>query len=308
MNTECALCGTPLTSMDTLLGENKLSDGGVLCNKCLNKATNINKDLVSDLGNYSIVQIRSMVLNEGGEPEMTIETESFEAIQIAQPRIVETPSQSIQFTYTPDEPSRLDEIKDQIVATGAKLSLFVNSEVEELVNVLDENEKLIAIAEGKYLHNNLEGIVVSTERRIIFVDKKFFGGVFENEFPLHKVSSVQHDTSLMSSTLKVYTPGFTAEFKLYIKSAAKNFHDAVQDYIGRSEDQIRLQQMQAQQQQQQQQQQVVQQPPKPQQNSEQKAAPSLIFEQLERLGKLRELGVLTEEEFAEQKKKLLDKL
>ena len=49
MNTDCALCGLPLTSMDTLLGENKLSDGGALCNKCLNKATNINKELVSDL-------------------------------------------------------------------------------------------------------------------------------------------------------------------------------------------------------------------------------------------------------------------
>ncbi|AZA49945.1 hypothetical protein EG346_17975 [Chryseobacterium carnipullorum] len=304
MNTECSLCGSPLTSMDTLLGENKLSEGGILCNKCLNKATNINKDLVSDLGNYNIVQIRNMVLNGVAEQEMAIETEEFQTIQIAQPRIVETPSQSIQFTYTPDAPSRLDEIKDQIVATGAKLSLFVNSEVEELVNVLDENEKLIAIAEGKYLYNNLEGIVVSTEKRIIFIDKKFFGGVFENEFPLHKVSSVQHDTSLMSSTLKVYTPGFTAEFKLYIKSAAKNFYDAVKDYIGRSEDQIRLQQMQAKIQQQP----IVQQPHPAQSNSEHKEAPAVIFDQLEKLGKLREIGVLTEEEFAEQKKKLLAKL
>ncbi|PTT26917.1 hypothetical protein DBR28_17545 [Chryseobacterium sp. HMWF028] len=33
-----------------------------------------------------------------------------------------------------------------------------------------------------------------------------------------------------------------------------------------------------------------------------------IFEQLEKLGKLRENGILTDEEFAEQKKKLLDKL
>ncbi|PIF46120.1 uncharacterized protein DUF4428 [Chryseobacterium sp. 52] len=304
MNTECSLCGTPLTSMDTLLGENKLSDGGILCNKCLNKATNVNKDLVSDLAKYTIVQIRSMVLNGGGEQEMAIETEEFQTIEIAQPRIVETPSQSIQFTYTADAPSRLDELKDQIVATGARLSLFVDSEVEELVNVLDQDEKLIAIAEGKYLYNNLEGIVVSTEKRIIFIDKKFFGGVFENEFPLHKVSSVQHDTSLMSSTLKVYTPGFTAEFKLYIKSAAKNFYDAVQSYIGRSEDQIRLQQMQAKLQQQQ----TVQQPQPSQSNSDEKEAPAVIFEQLEKLGKLREMGVLTEEEFAEQKKKLLAKL
>jgi hypothetical protein len=304
MSTECSLCGTPLTSMDTLLGENKLSDGGILCNKCLNKATNINKDLVSDLGNYNMAQIRNMVLNGDTEQELAIETEEFQTIQIAQPRIVETPSQSIQFTYTADAPSRLDEIKDQIVATGAKLSIFVDSEVEELVNVLDKDENLIAIAEGKYLYNNLEGIVVSTEKRIIFVDKKFFGGVFENEFPLHKVSSVQHDTSLISSTLKVYTPGFTAEFKLYIKSAAKNFFDAIENYIGRSEDQIRLQQMQAKAQQQQ----AVQQPQQSQPESGQKEEPAVIFEQLEKLGKLREIGVLTEEEFAEQKKKLLAKL
>ncbi|KFF26079.1 PH domain-containing protein [Chryseobacterium vrystaatense] len=302
MNTECALCGTPLTSMDTLLGENKLSDGGILCNKCLNKATNINKDLVSDLVNYSIVQIRDMVLEGDQEPEVVTESERVDIVEPSGLDIVPTPSQSIQFTYTADAPSRLDEIKDQIVATGAKLSIFVNSEVEELVNVLDKNEKLIAIAEGKYLYNDLEGIVIATEKRIIFVDKKFFGGVFENEFPLHKVTLIQHDTSLISSTLKVFTPGFTAEFKLYIKSAAKNFCDAVQNHISRSSvDQIRPQQAQPIPQQ------TVQQPQQSQQSSD-KETSAVVFEQLEKLGKLREMGVLTEEEFAEQKKKLLAKL
>lgn len=298
MNTQCALCETPLTSMDTLLGENKLSDGGILCNKCLNKATAVNKDLVSDLGNYNILQIRTMVSVERPEVEEPGKIEDIQIV-ISQPRIVETPSQSIQFTYTADEPTRLDVIKDQLVATGAKLSIFVDGEVDELVNVLDKDEKIIAAAEGKYLHNNREGIIVGTERRIIFVDKKFFGGVFENEFPMNKVSSVQHETGLMFSTLKVFTPGFIAEFKLYIKSAAKAFADAVKDYAGRTESQIKTQQEQARQQQ--------QQHPKPQQHTE-KETPAIIFEQLEKLGKLRELGVLTEEEFAEQKKKLLAKL
>ncbi|KMQ64928.1 hypothetical protein ACM46_12030 [Chryseobacterium angstadtii] len=296
MNTECALCITPLTAMDTLLGENKLADGGILCNKCLNKATNVNKDLVSDLANYSIVQIRNMVLTDAGEEKE--EVEKVEEVIISQPRIVPTPSQSIQFTYTADAPTRLDEIKDQIVATTAKLSIFVDREVEELVNILDKNEKLIAVAEGKYLYNDLEGIVVSTEKRIIFINKKILGGVFENEFPLHKVSSIQHDTGLISSTLKVYTPGFTAEFKLHLKSAAKNFSEAVQDFIGSSGSQKAEHKPQER---------------KPetveiQQNSEQKEDPAIIFEQLEKLGKLRELGVLTEEEFAEQKKKLLARL
>lgn len=300
MNTQCALCGTVLTSMDTLLGENKLADGGILCNKCLNAATAVNKDLVSDLMKYNIMQIRNMV------PANEVEVEKPEALEdlqivISQPRIVETPSQSIQFTYTADAPTRLDEIKDQLVATGARLSLFVNSEVDELVNVLDKEEKIIAAAEGKYLHNNREGLIIGTERRIIFVDKKFFGGVFENEFPFHRVSSVQHDTGLMFSTLKVFTSGFTGEFKLYIKSAGKAFADAVKDYVGRTESQIRAQQEQARRQQ------AVQQTPKPQQEIE-KETPAVILEQLEKLGKLRELGVLTEEEFAEQKKKLLAKL
>lgn len=299
MNTECALCGTPLTSMDTLLGENKLSDGGILCNKCLNKATDINKDLVSDLLNYNIVQIRDMVLEGDREPETVTESEKVDTVEPSGLDIVPTPSQSIQFTYTADAPSRLDEIKDQIVATGAKLSIFVNSEVDELVNVLDKDEKLIAIAEGKYLYNDLEGIVISTEKRIIFIDKKFFGGVFENEFPLHKVTLIQHDTGLISSTLKVYTPGFTAEFKFYIKSAAKKFCDAVQNHISRSSvDQIRPQQAQT----------IPQQTVQQSQQSTEKEASAVVFEQLEKLGKLRELGVLTEEEFAEQKKKLLAKL
>ena len=160
MNTDCALCGLPLTSMDTLLGENKLSDGGALCNKCLNKATNINKDLVSDLANYTLVQIRDIVLRESIEEEEPLEPEI--------PTPVMTTQSSFQVSSTTETPSRLDEIKNQIASLNARLSIFVNSEVNELVNVLDKNEKIIAIAEGKYLYNNLEGILVSTESRVVF--------------------------------------------------------------------------------------------------------------------------------------------
>lgn len=292
MNTDCALCGSPLTSMDTLLGENKLSDGGALCNKCLNKATNINKDLVSDLANYSLIEIRDIVLKESTQEEEPIEEE------IPVPRMMTEISESVPFNSTTDAPSRIDEIKDQIVALNAKLSIFVNSEVNELVNVLDKSEKIIAIAEGKYLYNNLEGILVSTERRVVFVDKKFFGGVFENEFPFYKITSMQHSSGLLSSELKLFTEGFKAEFKLYSRSAAKVFYDAIQNNVYTSQ----------QQQQQQQQVQSVQQAQKHQSSLVKDEDPALIFDKLEKLGKLRESGILTDEEFAEQKKKLLDKL
>lgn len=295
MNTDCALCGLPLTSMDTLLGENKLSDGGILCNKCLNKATNINKDLVSDLARYSLVQIRDIVLSESVEDdEEPIEVE----ILVPQAQVITETSHSFQFSFTTggtSPASRLDEIKDQIVALNARLSIFVNSEVKELVNVLDKNEKIIAIAEGKYLYNNLEGILVSTESRVVFVDKKFFGGVFENEFPHDKITSMQHSAGLMSSELKIFTDSFKAEFKLYNRSAAKIFYDAIHGYVYKSGNQSAKQQ-------------PVKQSERSQPGPVKKEDPAVIFDKLEKLGKLRENGILTEEEFAEQKKKLLDKL
>ncbi|MFZ4928830.1 PH domain-containing protein [Chryseobacterium sp. Mn2064] len=292
MNTDCALCGLPLTSMDTLLGENKLSDGGVLCNKCLNKATNIDKDLVSDLASYSLLQIRDIVLHGSIEEEEPVETD------IPNLRVATEVSQPIQTGYTTETPNRLDEIKGQIASLNANLSIFVNSEVKELVNVLEKDEKIIAIAEGKYLYNNLEGILVSTQNRIVFVDKKFFGGVSENEFPHYKITSMQHSNGMLSSELKLFTDGPKAEFKLYNRNAAKTFYDAIQANIYSSQNQERVEKEISQ----------VKDIEKPQQTPVKKEDPSVIFDKLEKLGKLRESGILTDEEFTEQKKKLLDKL
>lgn len=295
MNTNCALCGIPLTSMDTVLGENKLSDGGILCNKCLNKATGINKDLVYDLINYSLAEVRGIMLGESIAAKEEEEIETPSTVKESVSRTVVTFSHSIQLNINKrEESTRLDEIKDQIVALNAQLSIFANTEVNELVNVLDSNEKLIAIAEGKYLYNSLEGILVSTERRIIFIDKKLLGSVTEDEFPHHKIASVQHSYGLISSELKLFTrDGIKAEFKLYNRNAAKNFYESIQSYINRPQNSSVVEMQ------------------KYNQSTEEiskKDETIAIFDKLEKLGKLRESGILTNEEFEEQKKKLLGKL
>ncbi|MFP3831631.1 PH domain-containing protein [Chryseobacterium sp. SIMBA_028] len=288
MNTNCALCGIPLTSMDTVLGENKLSDGGILCNKCLNKATNINKDLVYDLGNYSLVQVRDIVLGESIEKEEEITLEP--VVESSVSRTVVTFSHSFQVNVgkkEPEKPTRLDEIKDQIIALNTQISIFANVEVNELANVLDRDERLIAITEGKYLNNNLDGILISTERRVIFIDRNFFSNTVENDFPHHKIVSVQHSYGLVSSELKLYTnEGIKAEFKLNNRNAAKIFYEAIQNYIHSPQNPLRQQH----------------------QKSIREEDAEAVFEKLEKLGKLREKGILTNEEFEMQKKKLLDKL
>lgn len=314
MNNICGLCGTPLTSMDTLLGENKLADGHILCNKCLNQATEINKDVAGNLKQLFLPEIRGIILQGkiGG-------FEKPDASQVAdfKNNANATPNFGFGGAIT-----RLDSIQDQIVALNARLSIFANAEVKELVNVLDGDEKLTAIAEGLTIPGKVEGLIFSTQKRVVFIDKTFFGNVQKDEYLYQHISSVDHLESLLYSTLKILTKGGSAaEFKLHNKNDARNFCNAVHAYIKRSSGKQPVQQ-------QQQQQQIrassfdiynlsasesvfPQSTPKPVQQSSsdvKKESAEVIFEQLEKLGKLREIGVLTEDEFAEQKKKLLERL
>ncbi|MDQ0594020.1 hypothetical protein QFZ37_002389 [Chryseobacterium ginsenosidimutans] len=309
MDNICGLCGTPLTAMDTVLGENKLADGHVLCNKCLNQATTINKNIVNNLNQFFLPEIRGIILQgKIGEFDNS-KTSDFQS----------DTHQGFGFGGTI---TRLDEIKDQIVALNARLSIFVNDEVKELVNILDHDERLIAVAEGLTVPGKVEGLLFSTQKRVVFIDKKFFGNVEKNEFLHQNISSVEHIENLLYSSLKILTKsGGVAEFKLHTKSDGRTFLNAVNSYLNGSAKQFVTQQ-------QQQQQQIQassfnlynlsasespfrQDAPKPTQSSSSNApkeSPEVIFEQLEKLGKLREMGVLTEDEFAEQKKKLLERL
>ncbi len=308
MNNICGLCGTPLTSMDTLLGENKLADGHILCNKCLNQATSINKDVVNNLSQFFLPEIRGIILQgKIGEFEnpTTSQTSGFQN---------ETPS----FGFG-GIPTRFDEIQDQIVALNARLSVFANAEVKELVNVLENDERLSAIAEGLTIPGKIEGLIFSTQKRVVFIDKKFFGNIQKDEYLYQNISSVDHVESLLYSTLKVFMKnGSMAEFKLHNKNDGKTFCNAVNSYLNGSVNQSISQQKQ----------QIQassfnlynlptsenpfqQSAPKPTASNSpnvNKESAEVIFEQLEKLGKLREMGVLTEQEFAEQKKKLLERL
>jgi len=316
MNNICGLCGALLTPMDTISGENKLADSHILCNKCLNEATQINKDIINNLSQFFLPEIRGIILQ--GKIEGAAQT-------------VTSQSVGLQGNSTPGfgfggTPTRLDHIQDQIVALNARLSIFVNDEVKELVNILENDERLTAIAEGLAMPGKIEGLIFSTQKRVVFIDKKFFGNVQKDEYLYQNISSVDHIENLLYSTLKVFIKsGSTAEFKLHNKNDGKTFCNAVNSYLnGSAKPYIPPVQQQQQQQQQQIQassfnlytlqtsespfQQEVSKPAGQHAADKEKESPEVIFEQLEKLGKLRELGVLTEEEFAEQKKKLLSRI
>ncbi|WP_313091680.1 PH domain-containing protein [Chryseobacterium flavum] len=283
MNIICAICGTSLTATDFSIEKNKLADGGYLCAECFAKAIRINKNLFNTLDQFYFAEITGMFLKN---------------------KIEEGNNQNTSGNgYAYEAPGRLDEIKDQIVSLNARLSIFANEEVKELENVLDIGENLLAIAECIYLQNNREGIIFATPRRVVFIDKKILGGVVRNEFPLYDIISVEHTENLLYSILKINIKGASAEFKLHNKSDGRTFTNVVNGNIQYPEryQQAQHRDVQA----------FRQDTPGLVQESvynADKETSQTVFEQLEKLGKLRETGVLTEEEFTEQKKKLLDRL
>lgn len=287
MNTICASCGTPLTSTDMLVGKNKLADGGYLCAECFNKAITINKDLINNLHQFYFAEITGMFLKS--------------KIDASQGDGTYPSSGTGSYEY--DVPSRLDGIKDQIVALKARLSVLANEEVNELDKVLDPGERLTAIAECINLRNNREGIIFSTQWRVIFMDKKFLGGVVKNEYAHKDIISLDQVENLLYSVLKINTKGGTVEFKLHNKSDGRTFCDTVNGQIretGKSSYQQPVQPQSFYQ--------NTQAPPPQRSSNSSNSSSEDIFEQLEKLGKLRQMGVLSEEEFSEQKAKLLERL
>ncbi|GEN74772.1 hypothetical protein CHA01nite_05120 [Chryseobacterium hagamense] len=295
--------------MDTAAGENKLADGHLLCNSCLNRAASLNRDVINNLSQFFLPEIRGIILQG--------------KIGISEHPV----SSDFQNTGVPTFgfggiPTRFDEIQDQIVALNARLSILANAEVKELVNILERDEKLIAIAEALTVPGKIEGLLFSTHKRVVFIDKKLLGNVQIDEYPYHNIRSVDHVESLLYSTLKIIPKsGSSAEFKLHNKNDGRNFSHAFNRYLNGN-----ISQSASQQQQQQQQQQIQassfnlyhlpdQETPFRQTSNHEnisqtssKESAEVIIQQLEKLGKLKEMGVLTEQEFAEQKKKLLERL
>lgn len=176
------------------------------------------------------------------------------------------------------EKSRLDEIKDELEALDINPTIFARKEIRALPEVLSENEKIVYLVEGRNKLTNHHIILVATEKRLIFVDKEFMYGLKVEDFSYDKVSSIQYEKSLMLASIDIHVSDNILEIDNVGKYYAELFCEKVRDFMAQ-----------------------------PQENFQIKPEPT-VLDRLEQLGRLKESGILSEEEFAEQKKKLLDQL
>ncbi|MBW7674695.1 PH domain-containing protein [Chryseobacterium chendengshani] len=177
-----------------------------------------------------------------------------------------------------DEKSRLKQIREELNQLDISPTFFARKEIKELPNILSEGEKIIYLVEGRNKTTKHHIVLVGTDRRLIFIDKEFLYGLKVEDYSYDKVASIQYETSFMLASIDVNVSGDIVEIDGVGKYEAELFCEKVRDFMSR-----------------------------PKEFFQTKSEPT-ILDQLEQLGRLKESGVLTEQEFDEQKRNLLEKL
>jgi len=153
-------------------------------------------------------------------------------------------------------------------------------EIKKLVEHLWEGERVERMTTGTY--GNGGGLVTLTDRRLLFTLDGIVSRTSE-DFPLDKVSSVQWSSGMALGTITIFASGNKAEIKNLDKSDGKEMVDAVRARLSA---------------------------PKGSAVDAPQATASTpdVLAMLERLGKLRDAGVVTEDEFNAKKAELLARL
>ena len=172
----------------------------------------------------------------------------------------------------------LEEVIEQIGHMDGGSKVLARKEIKVLPDILWEDENVERLVQGTYENGN--GVLVATNKRLMFVDKGITKLRVE-DFPYDKISSIQYKTGMMMGTITIFASGNKAEIKNVQKDRCKDFADYVRARSSASVEHA----------------------------SAPASAPATgqddVVSQLERLAKLKEQGILSDEEFATQKQKIL---
>lgn len=169
--------------------------------------------------------------------------------------------------------------------------LMTKSEVKEMPKLLNAEENLLGVVEGflKEIHGRSiggNGLIIVTDRRVIFYRKSMLGTVTKEETPISRISSASFRKGLMSASISITT----SNNESVIEQCDKKLGEKVVETITKTMNNFPTTQVAA-----------VAQPvaaPAP-------AAQEDSMAKLEKLFEMKQKGILTEEEFSQQKAKLL---
>lgn len=171
-----------------------------------------------------------------------------------------------------EEYKRLSDVVSN-VAFGTKKEFF------HLPNILNENEQPLAVASGVMDGNTW--LITLTNQRVIFLDKGMLFGVKQVDVNLKDVVSVGGKTGLLLGSITISTSGQNYTIKDVAKASVipfTNLVNATRNNLSANQE-------------------------NPIAGKDDNAD---IVSQLERIAALKEKGILTEDEFQQQKQRLLN--
>jgi hypothetical protein len=165
----------------------------------------------------------------------------------------------------------------QIKALGEFHEYFTRKEIGYLPQVLNGGENIRALTSG--FHQGTTWLITVTDHRILFLDKGMLFGLKQFELPLRQISSITHNTGLMYGVITIATSGGRSEITQIPKREVVKIAGIISSLVRDATTPIRI--------------------------TNDSSNPADLASQLERLASLVEKGILTPEEFATQKAKLL---
>ncbi|MDD4321547.1 MAG: PH domain-containing protein [Acidaminococcaceae bacterium] len=176
----------------------------------------------------------------------------------------------------------LEEIENTVKQLPNGAVFWNRKEIKALSNILWEDEVVEALIGGTYKNGN--GILVASNKRLLFVDKGLVWGLKVEDFPYDKISSIQYTKGLLFGEITIFTFGNQATIKNTDKQYCAQFCEQVRAKITMIFNSA-IQTNNT--------------------TSENIKKSDDLIENIKRLGELKAQGILTEEEFVLAKHKLL---
>lgn len=120
--------------------------------------------------------------------------------------------------------SKEQAIRDALSRIDGVSKFFGKWEIDELPNILWDDEVPERIVQGFYKNGN--GILVATNKRVIFVNKGWVSLKVE-DFPYDRISSIEYGTGLVLGKIIIYSSGNKAVIEQVSKEYVRDFADYV---------------------------------------------------------------------------------
>ena len=172
----------------------------------------------------------------------------------------------------------LEEVTAQLNRLKGVSQFLARREIRELPNILWDSEQIHDMAQG--LYDSGQGLLVSTDRRVLFINRGLIYGLKVEDFPNDKITSIQYETKLFFGIITIFASGNKAVISQILpKARATAFAEGVRARLAAATTVVPA--------------------------ADATASGDDLVAQLEKLGALKDKGILTDDEFAAKKKQLL---